>query len=130
MGRSTTIDDLEFFSTLYQGWSKTTGAENTYWQPVEHDHLPADNRHRFSVDAIDQDQGAVRVAAGLTEEDAAWITALHGCFADLTRRLHEAVDEAERFDCEKDRVINEMAMLAIENNNLRERLGKYEPVGD
>ncbi|BCP36424.1 hypothetical protein MINTMi198_17940 [Mycobacterium intracellulare M.i.198] len=118
------MDDLEFFDVLYQGWSKTTGAENTYWQPIEHDHLPTDSRHRFSVDAVGEDH-AVRVAAGLTEEDAAWITALHGCFADLTRRLHQAVDEAERFDIEKDRVISELALAEIENNDLREQLEGY-----
>lgn len=120
------MDDLEFFDVLYQGWSKTTGAADTFWMPEE----VAELHDGYRIVSVRQDQTKETVAANLTEDDAAWITALHGCFADLTRRLHEAVDEAERFDCEKDRVINEMALLAEENNELRERLSKYETVGD
>lgn len=112
------METPEFLEMLYQGWSKTTGAADTYWQPIEHDHLPAENRHRFSVDAVSEDH-AIRVAAGLTEEDAAFITALHGCFADLHRTVLEAVDEAERADIEKDDAINQLGQLVIENDELR-----------
>lgn len=120
------MDDQSFFDTLYAGWSKTTGAENTYWMPVEilpkgHD----DEREFFDVVAVDEKDNRTLVASGLLEADAAWITALHGCFGDLTRRLHQAVDEAERFDTEKDRVISELALAEIENNDLREQLEGY-----
>lgn len=114
------MDDLEFFDTLYQGWSKTTGAEDMYWEPE----LYQGQCH--VIWAVDQDGNRKRVATGMTESDAAWITALHGCFADLTRRLHQAVDEAERFEIEKDNVICEMAQLAEENNNLREQAAQLK----
>lgn len=114
------MDDIEFFDTLYQGWTKTTGAENTYWMPVE------DEKSDYvDIVAVDQNDNRKHVASNVSVEDAAWITALHGCFADLTRRLHEAVDEAERFDIEKDRVIGELALAEIENNDLREQLEGY-----
>ena len=117
------MDDLDFFDMLYQGWSKTTGAEDSFWMPEEE---TGSASGLYKVLAVDQDQNRVLVAMGLNVADAAWITALHGCMADLTRRLHQAVDEAERFDCEKDRVISEMAVLAEENNDLREKLAGYE----
>jgi len=112
------MDDIDFFSTLYQGWSKTTGAENSYWMPVEDEETP----EYVDIVAVDQDDNRKPVASSVRVEDAAWITALHGCFADLVRRLHQAVDEAERFECEKDNVICEMAQLAVENNDLRAQL--------
>ncbi|BCP02538.1 hypothetical protein [Mycobacterium intracellulare] len=121
------MDDLEFFDYLYQGWSKTTGAKDTYWMPEE-DHcedVDGTDLNLFSIVAVDQGENKTYIAQYVREEDAAWITALHGCFADLTRRLHQAVDEAERFDIEKDRVISELALAEIENNDLREQLEGY-----
>lgn len=116
------MDDLEFFDTLYQGWSKTTGAENTYWMPEDVDGY--DDLKK--VVAVDQEQNKTVIGCYIREADAAWITALHGCFADLTRRLNQAVDEAERFEIEKDRVVSEMLSIADENNELREKLAGYE----
>lgn len=77
-----------------------------YWSITEHE---LDTERRFSVDAIDAEQSAVRVAAGLTEADAAFITALHGCLADLVRRLHDALDEADRLDLERDQLVLQLA---------------------
>jgi len=90
------MDDREFFDTMYQGWSKTTGAEDMYWMPEE---KVAGN---WAIKAVAQDETTTFIAAGLTEADAAFITAIHGCYADLTRRLHSALDEADRLDRERD----------------------------
>ena len=35
-------------------------------------------------------------------KDAYFLRALHGCFADLVRRLNTALDEADRLDYPKD----------------------------
>lgn len=104
------MEDREFFDHIYQMWAKTTGASNMYWQPVEHD---APNRN-YSIDAVDEDQSAIRVAAGLSEEDADFLTAVHGCFADLIRRLGTSLDEADRLDEEKDGLIVRIADLEQE----------------
>jgi len=112
------MDDLDFFDTLYQGWSKTTWAENAYWMPEESEDFPG----LWDIVAVNEKEERKPIAAFLSEEDAAFITALHGCMADLVRRLHQAVDEAERFEIEKDNVISEMAQLAVENNDLRAQL--------
>lgn len=116
------MDDLDFFSILYQGWAKTTGAEDTYWMPEADEEAPT----VFSIYAVDENDSRKLVASHLQEEDAAFITALHGCYSDLTRRLLQALDEAERFECEKDAVISEMVLLAEENNRLIARLSQYE----
>jgi hypothetical protein len=111
------VDDIEFFDLLYQGWSKTTGAETTFWMPEQ------DEYGNWDIFAVDQEQNKTVVGMVASEEDAAWITALHGCFADLVRRLHQAVDEAERFDCEKDQVISEMAELIEQLEGYKQRYG-------
>ncbi|BBY34930.1 hypothetical protein BST33_00155 [Mycolicibacter minnesotensis] len=112
------MDDEEFFDVLYQGWSTTTGAENMFWSIVEHQDLDTDRR--FSVDAIDQDKRAIRVAEGLTEDDAAFVTAIHGCFADLHRRLHVALDAAECFNVDRDERECRIAELELEVQELKE----------
>lgn len=101
------MDDRQFFDEIYQLWSKTTGAEDRFWMPEEH----FDRSGRFNVYAVGQyDDGDSNnplrnrklVASGLNEADADWLTALHGCFADLHRRLHSALDEADRADFDHD----------------------------
>lgn len=97
------MDDRDFFDTLYQGWSKTTGAAECFWMPEE------DREGALNVYAVDKDQNKFIVATDLDEPDAAFITALHGCFADLVRRLHAALDEADRLDLERDQLVLQLA---------------------
>jgi len=92
------MDDRDFFDELYQQWSKTTGAEDRYWMPEEH----FDSSGRFNVYAVGQDESRKLVASGMTDADSDWLTALHGCFADLHRRLHRALDEADEADYARD----------------------------
>lgn len=92
------MDDRDFFDEIYQLWSKTTGAEDRFWMPEEH----FDRSGRFNVYAVGKDETRKLVASGLSDNDADWLTALHGCFADLHRRLHSALDEADRADFDHD----------------------------
>lgn len=93
------MEDNDFLDHIYQLWSKTTLAENGYWMPTEHE-LGTDRR--FSIDAVESEDSSVRVAAGLSEADVDFITAVHGCFPDLIRRLRMAMDEAENLDLRVD----------------------------
>lgn len=92
------MEDREFFDELYQQWSKTTGSDDSYWMPEAH----FDNSGRFNVYSIDKDDKRKLVASGLSDWDADWVTAVHGCFGDLWRRLHSALDESDEADLSRD----------------------------
>ena len=97
------MDDRSFFDLLLQVWAKTTGAEDRYWKPLD------DGR----IVAVGKDESELDVAHGVSEEDAEFITGLHGCLADLVRRLHQAVDEADRLDRDMDAVQARLAQLEL-----------------
>ncbi|AGK87968.1 hypothetical protein M041_gp51 [Mycobacterium phage Severus] len=112
------MEDREFFDLLYQHWSKTTGAHDTYWMPEEDESFPG----LFSIIAVGKDESRKPVASFLKEEDADFITAMHGCLADLVRKLNDALDEADRADYDKDSRECRMAELELENAELRRQL--------
>lgn len=112
------MEDRDFFDYLYQQWSKTTGAKDRYWMPVEYD--DPSGRHR--IYAVDEKDSRKLIAEGLSEADADFITAVHGCLPDLIRHLGESADEAERADTEKDNTVVELAELALENQELTRKL--------
>lgn len=118
------IDDRDFLDVMYAGWAKTTGAEDTYWMPEE----VAELFDGYRIVAVRQDESRETVAANLTEADAAFITAVHGCFADLVRRMHTALDEADRLDGYADERTGTIAELAIENDDLKEKVEQLETV--
>lgn len=91
------MDDREFFDALYQLWRKTSGAEDTYWMYEWHK-----DRGVCYIESVAEDESRKRLASYLAEADADFITAVHGCFGDLWRRLHAALDEADRADYERD----------------------------
>ena len=107
------MDDKEFFDKLFQLFTQTTQAETAYWMPE----AQPDGSGRFYLWAVDKEQNRKRVAEGLKEADADWITALHGCFPDLIRYLLRVTDEAERLDMERDQLTNEL----VEMGNKLER---------
>lgn len=109
------MDDREFFDELYQQWSKTTGADDSYWMPEPH----FDKSGRFNIFAIDQDEKRKLVASGLNEKDSDFLTAIHGCFADLWRRLHSALDEADAADYGRDSRECRIAELELELIDLK-----------
>lgn len=101
---------------LYQGWAKTTGAENMFWG-----HEPAENYSELvNVFAMGENDTKVRVAEYLNEADAGWITAVHGCFGDLIKRWHDALETAERMECERDQAVSELVEAHIEIEKLEQ----------
>lgn len=91
------MDDRDFFDTLVQLWAKTTWAENAYWG------YEATEEGQFDLFAKAEDS-QLFVGYVESEADANFITGLHGCLPDLVRRLHMALDEADRLDAEMDGV--------------------------
>lgn len=108
------MEARDFFDLLYQQWTKTTRAADTYWMPKE----VAELHDGYSIVAVDKAQHEETVAANLTEADADFITAVHGCFGDLVKRMHDALDEADRADLNHDEREQEIFKLALENQEL------------
>jgi len=114
------MEDREFFDHLYQLWSKTTGASDRYWMPVD-----LGGKNVFHIQAVAQDESVKRIASNLKDEDADFITAVHGCIPDLIRRLYAALDEADRLDYDRDSRECRIAELEIENQEIREQLDRW-----
>jgi hypothetical protein len=110
------MEDRDFFDLLYQQWTKTTKAETAFWAPQD------TGDGSWDIAAVGQDDSRTVVASALSEADADWITGVHGCFGELVRRLQEAVDEAERFECERDQAMLDWSRDAEENVHLRAAL--------
>ncbi len=110
------VDDREFFDTLMQLFMKTTFAEKRYWD------YQGDGEGGFDVNAVGEGDEREFVGYLDKEPDADFITALHGCFPDLYRRLHSALDEADRADRDKDERECRIAELEIEVAALRKEL--------
>lgn len=110
------MDDREFIDNIYQHWTKTTGAEERYWMPEK------DDDGDYVIVAVDKEQVQTVVALGLSEADADFITAIHGASPDLTRRLHDALDEADRADKDRDDREAEIARLELSTGELSRNL--------
>jgi hypothetical protein len=128
-----TLDDRTFFDTLFQQFSKTTRAENTFWA-VEKDldedfHAPNGlifpGQDTWTIYAVAQDQSKTFVGDFTNEVDADFVAGLHGCFPDLVRRLHDALDEADRADSNRDEREQEVFRLALENQELRQQIEAF-----
>ncbi|AXH46782.1 hypothetical protein SEA_ACOLYTE_38 [Mycobacterium phage Acolyte] len=116
-------EDHSFFDELYQQWSQTTGAEKTYWMPVE----DLDEHLQYRVESFDPETQEKRVIGYFHNEvDADFVTGLHGAVPDLIRRLHEAIDEAERKDEANDMAQGQLADALLENIGLRAEIHELE----
>lgn len=136
------MEDREFFDLLYAQFAKTTGAEKRFWMPEECPDFhvshffpdPEDPLKMWAVYAVEVDeegnQDKAMVGVFRSEEDADFITAVHGCLPDLIRSLHTAHDEADRLDERADDREREMADLALENLGLREEIVRLERLLD
>ena len=104
--------DEEFFDELYRLWSKTTQAEGSYWMPEEFE----DRSGRFKIYAVPDEEGGQRklVATGVSDNDAEFITGIHGALPELIRVLYAALDEADRADYDKDSRECRIAELEME----------------
>lgn len=121
----------DFLATLYQGWSKTTDAETAYWniEPV----VNVPGRHKIyavTVDPETHEESKTLVATYLSEDDAAFITAIHGSFGDVYRRVLEAFDEADNLDEELDKQIVNYADALEENEMLLKTIARLEKDND
>ncbi|AXH48813.1 hypothetical protein SEA_STEAMY_38 [Mycobacterium phage Steamy] len=114
----------EFFDVLYQQFSKTTEAETSYWMPQEDESFPG-TWTIWAVDMADTHK-KTPIASFLSSEDADFITGLHGAVPDLIRRLHEALDLADRKDTANDIAQGQLAEALLENNGLKDRLVDLE----
>lgn len=116
------MDDREFFDHLYQLWSKTTNAAGSYWMPQEY----VDGTGRWKLYAVEppEEEGEepkkTLIASELREVDADFISGIHGCVADLVRRLNDALDEADRADYDRDERECRLAELEMEVQELKE----------
>ncbi|AVO22072.1 hypothetical protein PBI_WAITS_41 [Gordonia phage Waits] len=123
------MEDREFFDTLYSEWSKTTGAGERYLIVEE---IRLDGRanydRTYGVLAVSFEDDAVReqVATFEKEADADFFAAVHGCFGDLVRRLHEALDEADRADERRDEAEQQLADEIMLTQDLSHRLEGLE----
>jgi len=116
--------DREFFDELYQVWSKTTQADNGWWVSEEH----FDKSGRFNIYStvphIDQPGHSRKlIASGLNERDADFIASLHAALPELIGRLHEALDEADRADYDRD---SRECLIAELVSELKEWERRYE----
>ncbi|ANA87175.1 hypothetical protein SEA_DEKHOCKEY33_41 [Gordonia phage DekHockey33] len=123
------MEDREFFDTLYSEWSKTTGAGERYLivEKVEYD-PDLDYMTSWDVWAISfEDEGDRTLVATFEKEaDADFFAAIHGCFGDLVRRLHEALDEADRADERRDEAEQQLADEIMLTQDLSHRLEGLE----
>ncbi|QBJ01126.1 hypothetical protein PBI_ARISSANAE_40 [Mycobacterium phage Arissanae] len=116
-------DHDEFFDTLYQQWSKTTGAKDTYWMPEESDSFPG----TFDLIAVNPNNDErTPLCAFMSEDDAEFVAGLHGAVPDLVRHLGEATDRADRLDEARDLAEGRYAEVLLENAALREEIRSLE----
>ncbi|AFQ97348.1 hypothetical protein FGG47_gp55 [Mycobacterium phage Rebeuca] len=116
------MEDREFFDLIYQHWSKTTGAQDTYWMTEEDTEHYAFGPGTWNVFSVNKDDERKFIASFEREEDADFIAAMHGCMADLVRKLNDALDEADRADYDRDSRECRLAELELENAELRRQL--------
>jgi hypothetical protein len=105
------MDDRDFMDMMYQGFTKTTHAEDAYWGFEPEGHFWGSQGYDVEGDEtgfclfyVAQDDPEKKVFLGVlgNEADAAFLTAVHGSFPDIHRRWLEALDEADQKDLEKD----------------------------
>lgn len=116
------MDDEDFFDLIYQQWSKTTGASDTYWMPEDDTEHYAAGPGTWNVWSVNDKQEKAFVANFEHEVDADFITAIHGCLGDLVRRLRMAVDAAERSELDRDQQEGRIADLELEILGLKQEL--------
>lgn len=118
------MDFREFLDEIYATWAKTTGAEKSYWQPEKL--CIGSNDEFWEVYATYEDGEKDFIATCNGEEDSDFITAIHGALPDLVRRTHEALDEADRLDLQRDEQEIRIAGLEETINELNGRINDLE----
>ncbi|UJD21141.1 hypothetical protein SEA_SORORFAGO_44 [Mycobacterium phage SororFago] len=117
----------EFFDVLYQQWSLTTGAKDTYWmveEDTEHFAFGPGNWIVWAFNPNTEDK--TFIGAFDNEVDADFVAGLNGAVPDLIRHLGTALDENDRLDEARDAAENLAADNALENQGLREQIRELE----
>ncbi|SIG87827.1 Uncharacterised protein [Mycobacteroides abscessus subsp. abscessus] len=122
------MDIREFLDELYSLWAKTTGAEDRYWMPrTEHEFQSGGMLFGIRAVGTEQDELVVADTSGFhNEADVDFITAIHGALPDLVRRTHEALDEADRLDEQRDEQEIRIAGLEETIDELNGRINELE----
>lgn len=116
------MEDTEFYDFLYQGWSKTTAAGDGYWSVSEVEFDTGNNYDRtFEVVAATSDT-EIPVGSFVSEEDAGFVAAIHGCLPDLLRKLGSLEDENARLDEKADTYIGLWSDNLLEKAALKVKL--------
>lgn len=115
------MDIREFLDELYSLWAKTTGAEDRYWMPrTEHGFQGVGMLFGIRAVGTEQDEIVVADTSGFDNEaDVDFITAIHGALPDLVRRTHEALDEADRLDEQRDDQEFRIAQLEADSDAMK-----------
>jgi len=114
------MESHDFFDKLYQMWTRTTHAQDRYWDYQE----TADGD--LDISAVGEGGEKLFVGYTASEPDADFITAMHGCFPDLYRCLNVALDEADRADLDRDSRECRIAELEMEVDALNASITEYE----
>lgn len=115
------MDVETFLDELYQGFTKTTGAENRFWI-VESELDVAGEVPGFAVYAVDQEEHKSWVGWFLSEQDADFVATLHGAIPDLVRVTRTAIDDGERASLDRDQQEGRIADLELEILGLKQAL--------
>lgn len=114
--------DNEFFDELYRQWTMTSLAQTHYWMPEE----CVDGTKRFKIYAVNQDGEKKLLASELAEDDAEFITSMHGALPELIRRLHDAIDEAVAKDTARDEAEAVACEALLEVHGLKAEIAELE----
>jgi hypothetical protein len=114
------MDTQEFLDTIYAQWSQTTGAEDLIWAPEE----DKDYRGRWNIIATSQDGDRQMLGEFWNKQDAVFVCGMHDCLSEIVRRMHSALDEADRADRERDEQEQSIFALAVENDELKQELSQ------
>lgn len=113
------MTDEEFFDHLFQLFTYTTGAEETYWDYED------TGETGFDIHSCSQEGERVFVGYFDREADADFVTAIHGCLPDLIRRLYAATDSSERYEVAFDECQQQLAEAEREIRKLKKQVAEY-----
>lgn len=118
------MDFREFLDELYQMLCRTTGDEHTFWavDKVEAE----DGSITWNLYAANAEQEQTLLATFYYEVDVDFTASMHGALPDLVRRTHEALDEADRLDLQRDEREIRIAGLEETIDELRGRINGLE----
>jgi len=107
-------DDVrDFVDQLHQLWAKTTNF-GMGWYVKENDLIGGWCVMPVDFTPADAPRDVCSVADFTTETDAQFIAVIHGAIPELVKTVHDALDEADRLDTEKDDLIIKIADLEMD----------------